>query len=1119
MRRIGRRLGFSLLLLFLLLGQAAAAGPASSAIAGGALPSAVGEAGASAPVPRRAAALKGRVARRDGAEVAGTRLQLLSVSRAVKITIVVSDPSGSFVFEGLPPARDYVLRVDSRGFAPMDVGPMVLEPGETTTQDVTLPTPEELGSDGADRAALSLPETVATEISGTFDADLIRGLPLVGRSFTDVLTLAPGVTDIDDDGAPNVQGARETGLQYRLDGADITDPVGEGNALPLNLEALQMVDVDAWAVGAAYGRFDGGLAQVRSRSGGDDFEGSFRLFWRGDMLDGDGTEEPSDTFHGATPVRRDFNDLDAYLSAGGPIVRGRLWYFAALQRFDEEHHDAVPGETFARAQRGWANLAKITWQPAEDHRLALTYAGGPREIEGLFRGFGVSRESEGTWDQHGRLLQARWTWSSRRFALDTQATWLDAGVDVTPVSDLFHPNHIQTVVTPGGGAATIQALYPMRECSEGGDPNRFVPNCDPALGEISISHVDLVTGLTSGPLSFRTDDSRTRGAVRADLGASLEGAGRHDLLFGLEARREEFENDALYNPILVDGTVPCPWCRDPLGNPIPKAVQGNQTLFVPVPAEPEIRAEGTSSSFWLSDSWRVSSRTVIQAGVRLDRDRLTADGFTPFDPRAERRRFTSIVDGLCAEALRIELTTGLSNYGNTCDPRVGYIRGFPPLGNLIFQMDAGTPASIRKYDVDHDGQFDSGLDGEVWDEAYTTFPDRRPETFHITNTDLSPRLGVSWDPWFGDPAKAGRTKLFATWGRYRDRLFLAPVAYEAEPAMMNFTFDPDRARHQFTPGQTSRAAPAPSVTQVDRGLSTPRTDVFTVGAYQDLGRRWTVGVTYTQRQVQGLLQDSDLNHITCRQSDEVLGLDPAQICPLWVDPNGKVTLGDDLFGNLSWRGPNGVTDIYSVNPYFNQVLRIGNLDDATYRSLTLEFRRSLEAGWQVQGSYTYSRAHGDGETYASMSRNDPALAGAEWAALGWDQRHRAVLVAAAILPKGVELGGQILWESGTPYSVEDVILDLDSGDNVNLRTTFPTGEKNDQRNGAYWGIDARVAKRFPLGRIQIAAEAAVRNLLDQDDLVLEAYQPSTASPAALVGGPEGLRHPGRAWQLGMTVYF
>ncbi len=42
-------------------------------------------------------------------------------------------------------------------------------------------------------------------------------------------------------------------------------------------------------------------------------------------------------------------------------------------------------------------------------------------------------------------------------------------------------------------------------------------------------------------------------------------------------------------------------------------------------------------------------------------------------------------------------------------------------------------------------------------------------------------------------------------------------------------------------------------------------------------------------------------------------------------------------------------------------------------------------------------------------------------------------------------------------------------DNITFRTVFPTHQRNDQRNGNFWGIDAQVVKRFAVGKVQASA--------------------------------------------------
>ena len=63
-----------------------------------------------------------------------------------------------------------------------------------------------------------------------------------------------------------------------------------------------------------------------------------------------------------------------------------------------------------------------------------------------------------------------------------------------------------------------------------------------------------------------------------------------------------------------------------------------------------------------------------------------------------------------------------------------------------------------------------------------------PVKFTIENNNLSPRLSVAWDPW-----GSGKTKLFSTWGRYFDNIFMEAVVQEEAPAFVsrNYRYDYD----------------------------------------------------------------------------------------------------------------------------------------------------------------------------------------------------------------------------------------------------------------------------------------------------------------------------------------
>jgi hypothetical protein len=226
-----------------------------------------------------------------------------------------------------------------------------------------------------------------------------------------------------------------------------------------------------------------------------------------------------------------------------------------------------------------------------------------------------------------------------------------------------------------------------------------------------------------------------------------------------------------------------------------------------------------------------------------------------------------------------------------------------------------------------------------------------------------------------------------------------------------------------------------------------------------------------------------------------------------VDPNGVITLGNDLFGASPSGGLNGLTDLYALNPEFGRVLIVESVESSRYEAWTLELLRRRRAGWDLALSYTHSRAEGGGLSYGSIIRDDPTLRGEEIGYLDLDQRHRVMAWGTATLPLRVEVGWSLRWESGIPYSTVKTKVDYDDQGNPATRILYTTGERNDQRTPDTWSVDARVAKRFVVGSVSVSAELAVENLLDDDTPIYPGFTES---------GTTGIPVPGRHWEMGMV---
>src|SRR5207247_8654694 len=165
------------------------------------------------------------------------------------------------------------------------------------------------------------PDIVPTAtIAANFKKEALERLP-VGRALNDAVLLAPGVAGNGPSGNIMMAGALSFESQYLVNGVVVNENL-RGQALNLFIEdAIQETKVSTGAISAEYGRFGGGVVNMITRSGGNTFAGSFRTTFDNDAWRSL-TPFPTDqTVNAVTPTYE--------MTAGGPFVKDKLWYFGA----------------------------------------------------------------------------------------------------------------------------------------------------------------------------------------------------------------------------------------------------------------------------------------------------------------------------------------------------------------------------------------------------------------------------------------------------------------------------------------------------------------------------------------------------------------------------------------------------------------------------------------------------------------------------------------------------------------------------------------------------------------------------------------------------------------------
>ena len=296
-------------------------------------------------------------------------------------------------------------------------------------------------------------------------------------------------------------------------------------------------------------------------------------------------------------------------------------------------------------------------------------------------------------------------------------------------------------------------------------------------------------------------------------------------------------------------------------------------------------------------------------------------------------------------------------------------------------------------------------------------------------------------------------------------------------------------------GRTLRNSP-PGAQQVDRNLQSPYNDEFTFGIERELNPELSLAVTYISRKWERQLQDVDINHTLLHGEDFEGGI----ICNQAQD--NCVNTAD------------GLPDLNIFNLFFNQVLLVGNFNNSSYEGFELELVRRLHRKWQMQASYTYGKAQGAAEDFATEAGDDPSITENEFGYLLFDQRHSVKFGATTFLPKDLLLGGTITWASGYPWSFIQRTSSRDDKGYVQFRKRFPTGARNDQRNGTIWNFGMSLRKSFVIGKVSASAQIQVDDILNTDDLRIFEVNDISFSNQVLA-----TREFGRRWEFGLILNF
>lgn len=234
-----------------------------------------------------------------------------------------SSSTGAFTLANLRPGA-YTVAVEAAGFKRLVREGVVLATGDRVRMDFHLEVGEPAESITV-TADAPLLRSDASTLGHVVPNRAIVDLPLNGRSFITLVGLAPGVALPPGSPFPRVNGGRPRVNEYLFDGLSMLQPEpGQVAFFPI-IDAIQEFKVVTNSPAAEFGRFDGGVINLTTRSGTNDFHATFFWFLRNEALNA------RNLFASAGAAKPQFRRNQYGYVFGGPISRNRTFFFTDYQ--------------------------------------------------------------------------------------------------------------------------------------------------------------------------------------------------------------------------------------------------------------------------------------------------------------------------------------------------------------------------------------------------------------------------------------------------------------------------------------------------------------------------------------------------------------------------------------------------------------------------------------------------------------------------------------------------------------------------------------------------------------------------------------------------------------------
>jgi outer membrane receptor protein involved in Fe transport len=553
----------------------------------------------------------GSVLDSSGAAIVGAKVTATNLSTN-EAQGTVTNGTGYFEFPVLPAGR-YVLEAENPGFERAKTGEFSLNSGTRPRFDLKMVIGQATESIQVEALAPLVNATTA-DLGVVVDQSKVAALPLNGRDFQQLVALQAGVYSSPDSangqrGGIEFNGASAFGNNLLMDGVDMTfgetsaspsdkaagtevgraagnstgNGIGRGSLInTISVEAIQEFKATGSAFSAEYGRATGGVLNLTTKSGSNQFHGTLFEFFRNDKLDANaffsnriGLPKP--------PLR--WNQYGANL--GGPIKRDRLFFFFNYEGAQASQNAPQTGNVptplllgmVTPAIRQNLSLLPAPTSPTSNPLIGLNYHNDSRKNdENTF----VSR---GDWELGKQRLSVRYNYNHQDFTVP----------NLIAVSPSLFPTRYHNAEIADTESISSTMVNDWRLGFNRLDEFRHDVAFDSTPNFLSVSDVGISTGM-----DFLRFDSASYTA--ADNFTVVHGS--HTLKAGFEIRNLRTNRFDFLNPSTTYLTVGHLIADTP--DTVGLTIGGQRKLH------------NTDYGFFVQDNWRLSRRLQVNAGLRYE---------------------------------------------------------------------------------------------------------------------------------------------------------------------------------------------------------------------------------------------------------------------------------------------------------------------------------------------------------------------------------------------------------------------------------------------------------------------------------------------------------------------